>query len=380
MMESQIETGTPYVLYKDAVNTKSNQQHLGTIQCGNLCTEVVEFTSPEEVAVCNLASLGLPMFVKDGSFDFDELHAVTKVITRNLNKVIDRNFYPAEEARRSNMRHRPIGLGVQGLADVFALLRMPFESDEAMALNEAIFETIYHASMEASVELATELGPHESYEGSPLSKGKLQCDLWGVMPSPRWDWVTLRENLAKHGARNSLLIAPMPTASTSQILGNSETFEAYMSNIFKRKTLAGEFIVINEHLVVALESRDLWSKEMRDAIIAANGSVQTIKEVPEDLKELFKTTWEIKQRRVIDMAAARGPWICQSQSMNIYIEDADFKKLSSMHFHAWSKGLKTGCYYLRSRPKAQTQQFTIAPTQKKAPVKCDGEVCTVCSA
>ncbi|MGY6742195.1 MAG: ribonucleoside-diphosphate reductase subunit alpha [Cecembia sp.] len=365
ILESQIETGTPYMLYKDAANKKSNQQNLGTIKSSNLCTEIIEYTSPDEVAVCNLASIALPKFVvagKDGKkyFDHQKLYEVTKVATRNLNKVIDVNYYPVEEAKRSNFRHRPIGLGVQGLADAFIMLRMPFDSDEAKGLNEDIFETIYFASMETSMELAKVQGTYETYEGSPASKGQFQFDLWGVTPkSGRWAWNELKEKVKKYGLRNSLLVAPMPTASTSQILGNNECFEPYTSNIYTRRTLSGEFIVVNKHLMRDLINLGLWNDNMKNRLIAANGSVQNIPGIPQNIKDIYKTVWEISQRIIIDMAAERGAYICQSQSMNVFMQDPNFGKLTSMHFYAWKKGLKTGMYYLRSQAAASAIQFTV---------------------
>jgi len=360
ILESQIETGTPYMLYKDAANRKSNQQNLGTIRSSNLCTEIIEYTSAEEVAVCNLASVALPRFVTpDLQFDHQKLYEITYTVTRNLNKVIDVNYYPVEEARRSNMRHRPIGIGVQGLADVFILMRHPFESAEARKLNREIFETLYFASMSASCDLAREEGAYESYAGSPLSRGMFQFDLWGVTPSKRWDWDELRGRVAQYGARNSLLLAPMPTASTSQILGNNECFEPYTSNIYSRRVLSGEFVVVNKHLLHDLVNEGLWSASLKDKIVSANGSVQNIKEIPEHLRELYRTAWEIKQKTVIDMAADRGAFICQSQSMNVFMTDVNFAKLTSMHFYAWKAGLKTGMYYLRTKAATQAVKFTI---------------------
>ena len=377
ILESQIETGTPYMLYKDSANKKSNQQNLGTIKSSNLCTEIIEYTSPDEVAVCNLASIALPKFVatgKDGKkyFDHQKLYEVTKVATRNLNKVIDVNYYPVEEARRSNFRHRPIGLGVQGLADAFIMLRMPFDSDEAKGLNEDIFETIYYASMETSMELAKVQGTYETYEGSPASKGIFQFDMWGVTPkSGRWAWNELKEKVKKYGLRNSLLVAPMPTASTSQILGNNECFEPYTSNIYTRRTLSGEFIVVNKHLMRDLINLGLWNDTTKNRLIAANGSVQNIPGIPQNIKDIYKTVWEISQRIIIDMAAERGAYICQSQSMNVFMQDPNFGKLTSMHFYAWKKGLKTGMYYLRSQAAASAIQFTVdksaLETDKTAP-------------
>jgi len=361
ILESQMETGTPYMLYKDHANGKSNQQNLGTIHCSNLCTEIIEYTSPDEVAVCNLASIGLPAFVnfEEKSYDFQRLYEVTKVATRNLNKVIDRNYYPVEEARRSNMRHRPIGLGVQGLADAFMMLHMPFESESAKRLNEDIFETIYFASCEASCDLAERDGPYETYQGSPASKGQLQFDLWGRTPkSGRWDWAGLKSKIATHGMRNSLLVAPMPTASTAQILGNNESFEPYTQNLYVRRVLSGEFVTVNRHLLRDLIQRDLWTEDLRMQLIAHNGSVQHL-DLPLDLKELYKTVWEIKQRVVLDMAADRGAYIDQSQSLNIHMVDATTAKLSSMHFHGWQLGLKTGMYYLRTKAAVDAIKFTV---------------------
>ena len=359
IMEAQVETGTPYMLYKDAANSKSNQQNLGTIKSSNLCTEIIEYTSPDEVAVCNLASLALPRFVENNKFDFDKLYEVTYQVTKNLNKIIDNNYYPVEEAYNSNMRHRPIGLGVQGLADVFILMRLPFESDLAKVLNKNIFETIYFAAMTASMDLAKAEGAYDTFKGSPLSEGKFQFDLWNVTPSDRHDWNTLRENVMKHGVRNSLLVAPMPTASTSQILGNNECFEPYTSNIYTRRVLSGEFIIVNKHLLKDLVQLGLWSNDMKNKIITANGSVQHIDEIPANIKELYKTVWEIKQRNLIDMAADRGAYICQSQSLNMFIDSPTAAKLTSMHFYGWKKGLKTGMYYLRTQAATQAVQFTV---------------------
>ncbi|MFT4686531.1 MAG: ribonucleoside-diphosphate reductase alpha subunit, partial [Neolewinella sp.] len=360
ILDSQIETGTPYILYKDAANKKSNQQNLGTIRSSNLCTEIMEYTSPDEVAVCNLASLALPKYVKeDKTYDFDRLVEVTRVVTRNLNKVIDQNYYPIEQARHSNMKHRPIGLGVQGLADAFIMMRMPFDSEEARQMNKDIFEAMYFAACTESIALAKELGHYESYPGSPASKGILQYDMWGVTPSEKWDWAGLKEDLAKYGMRNSLLIAPMPTASTSQILGNNECFEAYSSNMYTRRTLSGEFVVVNKHLLHDLIGLGLWDNSMRNRLMASNGSIADFNDVPQHLRDLYKTVWEISQRVVIDMAADRGAFICQSQSMNLFVENVNFKKLSSMHFYAWSKGLKTGMYYLRTKAARDAIQFTV---------------------
>lgn len=365
ILESQTETGTPYMLYKDAANKKSNQKNLGTIKSSNLCTEIMEYTSPDEVAVCNLASIALPKFLVRGEdgvlrFDHQKLYDVTKTATRNLNKIIDLNYYPVEEARRSNMRHRPIGLGVQGLADAFILLRMPFESEEAQKLNKDIFETIYFAAMTSSMEQAKEEGPYETWKGSPISQGIFQFDMWNVQPdSGRWDWETLRKDVVEHGVRNSLLLAPMPTASTSQILGNNECFEPYTSNIYTRRVLSGEFVVVNKHLLRDLVKLNLWNDTMKNNLIRANGSVQDIPNIPQNIKDLYKTVWEIKQKTIIDMAADRGAFICQSQSLNIHLQDSNFGKLTSMHFYAWKKGLKTGMYYLRTKAAADAVKFTV---------------------
>jgi ribonucleoside-diphosphate reductase alpha chain len=360
ILDAQIETGTPYLLYKDAANSKSNQQNLGTIKSSNLCTEIMEYTDANEVAVCNLASLALPRYIQNGVFDHKKLYEVTYQAAINLNKIIDNNFYPVEEARYSNLRHRPIGLGVQGLADTFIQLRMPFESEEAKKLNIEIFETIYFAAMTASKDLAIKDGAYETFKGSPLSQGKFQFDLWNVKPqSGRWDWEDLRLDVMNHGVRNSLLVAPMPTASTSQILGNNECFEPYTSNIYTRRVLSGEFIVVNKYLLRDLVNRGLWDTEMKDKIITANGSIQDIAEIPADVKELYKTVWEIKMRSIIDMAADRGAYVCQSQSLNLFINAPNASKLTSMHFYAWKKGLKTGMYYLRTQAASQAVKFTV---------------------
>ena len=362
IIKSQSETGTPYMLYKDACNEKSNHKHLGTIKSSNLCSEIVEYTDKDETAVCNLASIALPKYVdvEKKEFNHEELHRVTKMVTRNLNKVIDKNFYPTENGKRSNMRHRPIGIGVQGLADVFIMLRMTFGSEESRKLNIDIFETIYHASLESSCELAEMYGTYETFKGSPFSQGILQFDMWDRDPkfSGRYDWNAMRE-LVKKGTRNSLLLAPMPTASTSQILGNNECFEPYTTNIYLRRTLAGEFVVVNKHLVNDLKERGLWSKEMKDLMVKAGGSVQNIIDIPDDLKELYKTVWEMSQKTIIDMAADRGVYIDQSQSMNLFVESPTLSKLSSMHMYAWKTGLKTGMYYLRSKAKARPIQFSL---------------------
>ena len=369
ILESQIETGTPYMLYKDAANQKSNQKNLGTIKSSNLCTEIMEYTSPDEVAVCNLASLALPRFVIDGKFDHDKLFEVSYQATKNLNVIIDNNYYPVPEARNSNFRHRPIGLGVQGLADAFIMLRYPFESEEAKTLNKEIFETIYYAAMTASKDLAIQDGAYETYEDSPVSKGVFQYDMWNVTPSDRWEWNVLKEEVKKHGVRNSLLMAPMPTASTSQILGNNECFEPYTSNIYSRRTLSGEFAVINKHLLRDLVKLGIWNDNLKNKLIANNGSVQNIDEIPENLKELYKTTWEISQKTIIDMAADRGAFICQSQSLNVHIENANFAKLTSMHFYGWKKGLKTGMYYLRTKAATDAIKFTVDKAQLEQPAE-----------
>ena len=360
ILESQIETGTPYMLYKDAANAKSNQQNLGTIKSSNLCTEIIEYTAPDEIAVCNLASLALPKYVnEDKSFDHNKLFEVTYQATVNLNRIIDENFYPVEDARRSNMRHRPIGLGVQGLADTFILMGFPFESVEARNLNREIFETIYFAAMTASKDQAIEFGTYETYAGSPVSQGVFQYDMWGITPSNRWEWSLLKEEVKKHGVRNSLLLAPMPTASTAQILGNNECFEPYTSNIYTRRVLSGEFIIVNRHLLKDLVRSGLWNRDMRHKIMAANGSIQNITEIPQDIKDLYKTAWEISQKAIIELAADRGAYICQSQSLNIFMENANFGKLTSMHFYGWEKGLKTGMYYLRTKAATDAIKFTV---------------------
>ena len=367
ILESQIETGTPYMLYKDAANGKSNQQNLGTIRSSNLCTEIIEYTAPDEVAVCNLASLALPKYVNDGAFDHEKLFQVTYQVTKNLNRIIDRNYYPIPEARNSNMRHRPIGLGVQGLADVFILMRHPFDSDEARALNREIFETIYYAACTASKDLAKEEGAYETFKGSPASEGRLQFDLWGVTPTDRWEWDVLKDEIKEHGMRNSLLLAPMPTASTAQILGNNECFEPYTSNIYTRRTLSGEFIIVNKHLLRDLTKLGLWDDDMKNRIISANGSIQNINEIPDNLKALYRTAWEIPQRALIDMSADRGAYICQSQSLNVFMENVNTAKLTSMHFYSWKKGLKTGMYYLRTKAATDAIKFTVDKKYKTAP-------------
>ena len=377
ILESQIETGTPYMLYKDAANRKSNQQNLGTIRSSNLCTEILEFTSPDEVAVCNLASIALPMFIKNGAFDHKELFRITKRVTKNLNRVIDRNYYPVKEAKTSNFRHRPIGLGVQGLADTFIKLRLPFTSDEAKQLNQDIFETLYYAAVTASMEEAQNDGPYKTYKGSPLSRGEFQHNLWGVNDdelSGNWDWDKLRKEVKKHGVRNSLLVAPMPTASTSQILGNNECFEPYTSNIYTRRVLSGEFIVVNKHLLEDLVALGLWNDGIKQDIMRANGSIQEIDAIPQDIKELYKTVWELSMKDIIDMSRHRGYFIDQSQSLNLFMEGATMAKLTSMHFYAWKSGLKTGMYYLRTKSAVDAIKFTLDNTKKAEPVSETVEV------
>jgi ribonucleoside-diphosphate reductase alpha chain len=368
ILESQIETGTPYMLYKDAANEKSNQKNLGTIKSSNLCTEIIEYTSPDEVAVCNLASIALPKFVIGGKFDFEKLFKVTYRVTRNLDKVIDANYYPVPEARNSNMRHRPIGIGVQGLADAFILMRQAFESEEARQLNKDIFETIYYAALTASKDLAIEKGPYESYKGSPVSQGILQFDMWSVKPSDRWEWDLLRQEIKKNGVRNSLLLAPMPTASTAQILGNNECFEPYTSNIYTRRVLSGEFIIVNKHLLRDLVKLGIWDDRLKNKLMASNGSIQNIDEIPDNIKNLYKTAWEISQKVLLDMAADRGAFIDQSQSLNIFMENANFAKLTSMHFYGWKAGLKTGMYYLRTKSATDAIKFTLDKEAISEPV------------
>ena len=368
ILESQIETGTPYMLYKDAANRKSNHKNLGTIRSSNLCTEIMEFTSKDEIAVCNLASISLPMFIENGQFDHQALYNVTKRVTRNLNKVIDRNYYPVQEAENSNMRHRPVGLGVQGLADAFIMLRMPFTSDEAKKLNQEIFETLYFAAVTASMEMAKEEGPYSTFEGSPMSQGEFQYNMWGMKDeelSGRWDWASLRQEVVEHGVRNSLLVAPMPTASTSQILGNNEAFEPYTSNIYTRRVLSGEFIVVNKHLLEDLVKLGLWNEELKQEIMRHNGSVQNINIIPQDLKDLYKTVWEMSMKDIIDMSRQRGYFIDQSQSLNLFMQDANYSKLTSMHFYAWQSGLKTGMYYLRTKSAVDAIKFTLNNDKKE---------------
>ncbi|CAN1558216.1 NrdA Ribonucleotide reductase, alpha subunit [Flavobacteriaceae bacterium] len=368
ILESQIETGTPYMLYKDAANRKSNQKNLGTIRSSNLCTEIMEYTSADEVAVCNLASISLPMFVENGKFNHQLLFDVTKRVTRNLNKVIDRNYYPVKEAENSNMRHRPIGLGVQGLADAFIMLRLPFTCDEAKTLNQEIFETLYFAACTASMEMAIEEGPYSTFKGSPMSNGEFQHNLWGMKDeelSGRWDWASLRKEVVKNGVRNSLLVAPMPTASTSQILGNNEAFEPYTSNIYTRRVLSGEFIVVNKHLLHDLVRLGLWNDNLKQEIMRHNGSVQNIDVIPQDLKELYKTVWEMSMKDIIDMSRQRGYFVDQSQSLNLFMQDANYSKLTSMHFYAWQSGLKTGMYYLRTKAAVDAIKFTLNNDKKQ---------------
>ena len=391
--ESQIETGTPYMLYKDAANSKSNQKNLGTIKSSNLCTEIMEYTSDDEVAVCNLASIALPKFVAEGKFDHEKLFEVAYKVTKNLDSVIDQNYYPIPEARNSNMRHRPIGIGVQGLADAFILMRFPFESEEAKSLNKEIFETIYYAALTASKDLAIENGPYETWKGSPISEGKMQFDMWGVTPTDRWEWNVLKEEVMEHGVRNSLLLAPMPTASTAQILGNNECFEPYTSNIYTRRVLSGEFIVVNKHLLRDLVKLGLWNDSLKNQLMGANGSIQNINEIPDNIKELYKTAWEISQKTILDMAADRGAYIDQSQSLNIFMENANYAKLTSMHFYGWKAGLKTGMYYLRTKAATDAIKFTLdkeamaQPTAKTeeerlAEIACsldNPEDCEMCS-
>ena len=373
ILEAQIETGNPYMLYKDSANRKSNQKNLGTIRSSNLCTEIMEYTAKDEVAVCNLASIAIPMFIEEDEkgnkfFNHQSLFEVTKKITRNLDTVIDRNYYPVKEAENSNFRHRPIGLGIQGLADAFIILRMPFTSDEAKKLNEEIFETIYFAAVTSSMEIATEKEPYSTFKGSPMSQGEFQFNMWGVSEkdlSGRWDWVSLRKKVLKNGVRNSLLVAPMPTASTSQILGNNEAFEPYTSNIYTRRVLSGEFIVVNKHLLEDLVELGLWDNKMKEEIMRANGSIQHIESIPQDLKDLYKTVWEISMKDIIDMSRQRGYFIDQSQSMNLFMQDADYSKLTSMHFYAWKSGLKTGMYYLRTKSAVNAIQFTLSNKKKE---------------
>jgi len=369
ILKSQSETGTPYILYKDACNEKSNQKNVGVIKSSNLCTEIIEYSNKDETAVCNLASVALPKFMNQKEYDYDKLHKVVRIMTRNLNKVIDNNYYPTENAKRSNMRHRPIGLGVQGLADVFAKMEIPFDSEQARDVNVKIFETIYHASLTESVMLAKEESPYETFDGSPASQGILQFDMWtgATKFSNKYDWDKLRALVVKHGMRNSLLVAPMPTASTAQILGNNECFEPYTTNIYLRRTLAGEFVVVNKHLVAKLKELNLWSKEIKDKMIAHSGSVQNILEIPQQIKDVYRTVWEISQKSIIDMASDRGRFIDQSQSLNLFIENPTVSKLSSMHMYSWRSGLKTGIYYLRTKAKSKAIQFTLEP-------------CTSCSA
>jgi ribonucleoside-diphosphate reductase alpha chain len=396
ILESQIETGTPYMVYKDAANLKSNQKNLGTIKSSNLCTEILEYTAPDEVAVCNLGSIALPKFVNQEkkTFDHDKLFEMAYHLTVNLNRVIDQNYYPVIEAKNSNMRHRPIGIGVQGLADAFILMRFPFDSEEASVLNKEIFETIYYAAVTASKDLAIKDGPYESIKGSPISNGEFQFDMWGVKPSNRWEWDILREEVKKHGVRNSLLLAPMPTASTAQILGNNECFEPYTSNIYTRRVLSGEFIIVNKHLLKDLTKLNLWDSSMKNKLMASNGSIQNIDEIPQDIKDLYKTAWEISQKVLINQAADRGAFVCQSQSLNLFMENANFAKLTSMHFYGWKAGLKTGMYYLRTKAATDAIKFTVdkeavnmpmavkTEEERMAEIACsldDPDSCEMCS-
>tara|TARA_B100000035_G_scaffold314142_1_gene329582 strand:- start:241 stop:2007 length:1767 start_codon:yes stop_codon:yes gene_type:complete len=387
VLDAQMETGTPYLLYKDACNRKSNQQNVGMIKSSNLCTEIIEYSDSEETAVCNLASISLPNFVNDTDpenvfFDHEKLHAVTKVVTYNLNRIIDVNFYPTEKTRKSNMRHRPIGIGVQGIADLFFKMNFTFTSAEAKQLNKDIFETIYHAALECSQEISLVEGPYSTFEGSPVSKGILQFDMWNVTPSARYDWSLLRELITTNGIRNSLLLAPMPTASTSQILGNNECIEPITSNIYSRRTIAGEFILANKYLMRDLLELDLWNEKIKNNIVANNGSIQQLEMIPEHIREKYKTVWEMPMRDLIDMAADRGAFICQSQSLNLWLEDPNYNTLTSMHFYSWSKGLKTGIYYLRRRARHQAQQFTIEPEKQRnnsLVEETEDEICEMCS-
>ncbi len=379
ILDAQMETGTPYMLYKDAANRKSNQRHLGLIRSSNLCTEIIEYTSPDEIAVCNLASIALPKCVDNSSFNFETLMRIVRILVKNLNCVIDRNHYPVPEAKRSNMRHRPIGIGVQGLADVFILCRMPFDSAEARALNRDIFEAIYFAAVDESCELAMQFGAYETFASSPMSEGIFQFDMWDQTPSDRHNWTALKEKVVQHGIRNSLLVAPMPTASTAQILGNNECFEPYTSNIYSRRVLAGEFAVVNRHLLRDLQKIGLWTSEVRNAIIRDKGSVQNVPEIPDELKQLYKTAWEMKQRTIIDMAADRGAFICQSQSLNLFVREPTANKLSSIHFYGWKKGLKTGMYYLRTMAAADAIQFTL-PVEHAVKKTPESEECLSCGA
>ena len=382
IINSQIETGLPYMLYKDSVNRKSNQKNLGVIKSSNLCTEIMEYSDDKEIAVCNLASVALSKFVdvENKKFDFEKLHEVVQIITENLNKVIDYNFYPLDGMKKSNFKHRPIGIGVQGLADVFAMLRYPFEGKKAKKLNKLIFETIYHAALTKSCELAKLNGPYESYEGSPISKGILQYDMWNKSPTYRWNWNDdLKSKIKQYGVRNSLLVAPMPTASTSQILGNNECFEPFTSNLYLRRTNAGEFVVINKYLIADLIKLDLWNKDMLDKLMYFQGSVQKIPEIPIHIKQLYKTALEIKQKNIIDMAIGRAPYICQSQSMNLFFQNPTYQKLTSAHFYGWKNGLKTGSYYIRSDSASKSQKFTIDPNvEKKLKAIDDEDGCLGC--
>jgi ribonucleoside-diphosphate reductase alpha chain len=383
ILDSQMETGTPYIVYKDACNLKSNQQNVGTIKSSNLCTEIIEYSDENETAVCNLGSIGLPTFVNEATkqFDYEKLHQIAKIVTNNLNSVIDVNFYPTEKTRVSNMRHRPIGIGVQGLADTFVLMDIPFHSDAAKEVNKLIFETIYHAALEKSNEIAIQLKePYSTFAGSPASKGVLQFDMWGVTPSERYDWTTLKKSICDHGLRNSLLVAPMPTASTSQILGFNECFEPFTSNLYSRRTLAGEFVIVNKYLMKELIDLGLWNEQVKNNIIANKGSIKQLTNLPEHLRDKYKIVWEIPMKHIIDMSADRGAYICQSQSLNLWMEDPNYSTLTAMHFYGWKKGLKTGIYYLRRKAKHQAQQFTIEPEKKTKDDGKSNEICEMCSA
>jgi ribonucleoside-diphosphate reductase alpha chain len=390
VLDAQMETGTPYLLYKDACNKKSNQKNIGVIKSSNLCSEIVQASSETETAVCNLASIALPTFVdvsdpENPTFDYETLHKIAKIVTYNLNKIIDVNYYPTEKTRRSNMRHRPIGIGIQGLADVFMLMNLAFTSDEAKQINKDIFETIYHGALEQSCEMAALEGPYETFEGSPASQGILQFDMWNMtepQANDRYDWTDLKTKIQQIGLRNSLLMAPMPTASTSQILGFNECIEPITSNIYNRRTLAGEFILANKYLMNDLIKLDMWNEKTKNNIIANHGSVQHIETIPKEIREKYKTVWEIPMRTLIDMAADRGVYICQSQSLNLWLEDPNYSTLTSMHFYSWSKGLKTGIYYLRRRGRHQAQQFTIEPEKKDLGENnnMEEEICEMCSA
>lgn len=377
IIKAQIETGTPYILYKDAANSKSNQKNLGTIKSSNLCTEIIEYSAPDETAVCNLASIALSKFVVRGKIDYEKLKNTAYEVTQNLNRVIDRNYYPTESAKRSNMRHRPIGIGVQGLADVFALMKIDFDSEEAKEINRRMFAAIYYGSLDASADFSKANSPYETYEGSPASEGILQFDLWGVEPVSDWDWGKLKNKIKKHGMANSLLLAPMPTASTSQILGNNECFEPFTSNLYVRRVLSGEFVLVNKHLVRDLIDVGIWDENLKDEIILNNGSVQGIKRIPEEIRRRYRTVWEMSMKSIIDMAADRGPYICQSQSMNLFLPEPTVGKVNSMHFYAWEKGLKTGMYYLRSKPAGSAKKITVEKKPENTQQEADAVACSI---